>query len=103
MGTPTFSSETPPEDTGPYRTPSKARPPAHCTAAPSLADIWCDEVHDALAEKLVISMKQAHDLAPDISDCHLYNEVRMKDSDYPVSTVRLSVSYYQLDHPSHAY
>lgn len=73
----------------------------HCN--PTLADIWCDELRDCLADKLVISMKQAYDLAPDISDFHLCNEVRIKDSDYPVSTVRLSVSQYEQGHPRHAY
>lgn len=71
------------------------------TCGPSLGDIWCDGLRDFLSDKLVISVKQAHDLAPDISDFHLYNEVRMQDYDYPASTIRLSVSQYQPTHPSH--
>lgn len=72
------------------------------TCGPSLEEVWSNELKDALSDKLVIAVKQAQQLAPEIVDLHLYNEVRMQDYSYAKSpTVRLSVSQFMPDHPSH--
>ena len=62
------------------------------TCGPSLDEVWSDELRDVLS----------HKLAPEIADFHLYNEVRMEDYDYGGNaTLRLSVSQFMPDHPSH--
>lgn len=71
------------------------------SCGPSLEKIWNTELRDFLSDKLVISIKQAHDKAPEITDFHLYNEVRVKHYEYPVDTVRVSCSKFLPDHPSH--
>jgi len=72
------------------------------TCGPSLDQVWSEELKEMLSEKLVIAVKQAQKLAPEIVDFHLYNEARMEDYDYGnFPTVRLSVSQFMPDHPSH--
>ena len=71
------------------------------SCGPSLDRVWNEELRGFLADKLIISVKQAHDKAPEITDFHLYNEVRMKQYDYPGDTIRISCSQFSQDHPSH--
>lgn len=71
------------------------------SCGPSMDIVWSDKLKGFLADKLVISIKQAQELAPDISDFHLYNEVRMKQYKYHNDTVRISASQYMIDYPSH--
>lgn len=70
------------------------------SCGPSLKAVWSDEIRDFLANKLVISVKQAYDFLP-FSDFHLYNEVRMKSYVYEEPTIKLSVSQFLSGHPSH--
>jgi hypothetical protein len=71
------------------------------SCGPSLDKVWDEKLKGFLADKLIISVKQAHDKAPEITDFHLYNEVRMKEYDYPGDTIRISCSKFSRDHPSH--
>lgn len=73
------------------------------SCGPSLAEVWSDDLAAYLREHLTISIKQAHDLAPEMSDFHLYNEVRMQDYTYPSSTFRMSVSRFQPTYPGHIF
>lgn len=71
------------------------------SCGPSIELIWNDEVSTFLEDKLVIAIKQSHNLAPNITDFHLYNEVRMQTYSYPSTTVRLSCSKFMPKYPSH--
>ncbi len=71
------------------------------SCGPSIDRVWDNKLEDFLSDKLVISIKQAHDLAPEISDFHLYNEVRMKSYNYPANTIKISCSKFSPDYPSH--
>lgn len=71
------------------------------SCGPSMKEVWNDKLRNFLNDRLVISIKQAHDLAPEITDIHLYNEIRMKDYDYPGSTLRISCSKFMSEYPSH--
>lgn len=52
------------------------------TCGPSIRDIWNERIRDILNDKLVISIKQAYDLSPDIMDFHLLNVWNYKKYDY---------------------
>lgn len=71
------------------------------TCGPSLGMVWQEGLQAFLQNKLVIGVKQAQHLAPGLFDFHLYNEVRMETYCYHGDTIRLSVSKFQDDHPSH--
>jgi hypothetical protein len=73
------------------------------TCGPSLALVWCDEFLDSIADKLVISVKQAHHLAAEVADFHLYNEIRMEDYEYPGPTIKLGVSEFDKRYPPHVH
>lgn len=49
---------------------------------PSLGAIWNDDLKDFLSDKLVIAVKQAYDLAPEIMDFHLLNPWNYQPYDY---------------------
>lgn len=71
------------------------------TCGPSIDEVWGDNLQQFLKDKLVIAVKQTHDLAPEIVDFHLYNEVRHREYDYPAETIRVSVSEFMPEFPSH--
>lgn len=71
------------------------------TCGPSLEIVWTEELREFLDDKLVLAVKQAHDLAPEIVDYHLYNEVRHREYDYRGETIRISVSNFMPEFPSH--
>lgn len=71
------------------------------SCGPSMEKVWNDELRNFLSDKLIISIKQTHDLAPENTDIHLYNEVRMKDYHYPSDTLRISCSKFMPEYPSH--
>lgn len=52
------------------------------TCGPSLSNHDGDVLNDKLRDKLVISVKQAHDVVGDISDFHLLNTYNLKDYNY---------------------
>ncbi len=43
------------------------------TCGPSVAEVWSERAASFLADKLVVAVKQTHDLAPGIVDFHLLN------------------------------
>lgn len=71
------------------------------TCGPSLSKVWDNNLKRFLADKLVIAVKQAQILCPEICDFHLYNEVRMQAYDYSEDTIRISCSKFQEKYPSH--
>ncbi|TKX79401.1 hypothetical protein EXE53_16020 [Halorubrum sp. SD626R] len=71
------------------------------TCGPSIDEVWNEELREFLKDKLVLAVKQTHDLAPEIVDFHLYNEVRHRAYDYPSETIRVSVSEFMPEFPSH--
>jgi hypothetical protein len=73
------------------------------TCGPSMDEVWSEELRDFLEDKLVLAVKQTHHLAPEIVDIHLYNEVRVEEYDYPADTIRISVSNFVEDLPSHVH
>jgi hypothetical protein len=73
------------------------------TCGPSMDEIWDEDLRDFLEDELVLAVKQTHDLAPEIVDYHLYNEIRHREYDYPAETIRVSVSNFMPDYPSHVH
>jgi len=74
------------------------------TCGPSISEVWCDRLCELLADKLVITVKQAHELAPAISDFHLYNTVNLKKYEYPAPTIRVSIEkapWMRQEYPAH--
>ena len=72
------------------------------TCGPSLSNYDGDVLNDKLRDKLVISVKQAHDVVGDISDFHLLNTYNLKEYHYLVEntiviwSVSKSYAYNQL-------
>ena len=52
------------------------------TCGPSLSNHNVDVLNDKLKNKLVISVKQAYDVIPEISDFHLLNTYNLKEYEY---------------------
>jgi len=76
------------------------------TCGPSIKEVCTDEFLDFLSDKLVIAVKQTHDLRPEITDIHLVNTVRLKPYEYPAPTIRISAERafqdkFREDFPSH--
>jgi hypothetical protein len=71
------------------------------SCGPSLETVWSPEFEEAIRGKLIITVKQAHDLARKVSDIHIYNEIRMKRYEYPEATVRIGVSKFATTYPPH--
>lgn len=72
------------------------------SCGPSLKEVWDDNMRDLLNDQLVITIKQAKDHVGISSDFHMFNEVRAKEYEYVGdSTIRLSVSKYQPEYPTH--
>jgi hypothetical protein len=71
------------------------------TCGPSIQEIWNRELRQFLADKLVIAVKQTHDLLSEITDFHLFNRVRIKPYTYPGPTIRISVWEYMNENPAH--
>lgn len=53
------------------------------TCGPSLNNIWGERVKRVLCDNLTIAVKQAYDLAPEITDFHLLNPYNYKKYKYP--------------------
>jgi hypothetical protein len=64
------------------------------TCGPSIGEVCDDRFLKFISDKLVIAVKQAHDIRPDIVDIHLYNTVRLKVYEYPAPTMRISVERF---------
>lgn len=73
------------------------------TCGPSMDEVWDDDLREFLEDELVLAVKQTHDLAPEVVDYHLYNEVRHRPYDYEAETIRISVSNFMPDFPSHVH
>lgn len=70
---------------------------------PSLDMVWNDDLKRFLKDKLVISIKQAFNLVSEMTDFHLYNEVRMEKYNYKTETFRMGVSKYMSGYKPHIY
>jgi hypothetical protein len=62
------------------------------SCGPSTAEAWSPIIESFLSDKLVIAIKQAFDLAPDIYDFHIINNVHEKSYKQTNSTVRISTT-----------
>ncbi len=71
------------------------------SCGPSIDEIWNKALKRFLRNRLVISIKQTYDLAPEIMDFHLYNEIRMRSYRYNPNTIRVSCSQFDAAYPSH--
>ena len=64
------------------------------TCGPSITEVCSNGFLEFISDKLVICVKQAHEVKPEVTDIHLYNTVRLKRYDYPASTLRISVERF---------
>jgi len=61
------------------------------SCGPSISEVWCPELRQFLSDKLVVGVKQAQELAPEIFDIHCFNHVRIQGYRHHPDTIVMSV------------